>query len=255
MITSINKISLKNIKLRLLILNKSFMNKLLAIFLISIYSCQEKPKISESSQGNLSSKAVSTSNSIDLVTENKAEYHQFKADTLTNLNIPGFEILASYQLKNLKIAEGYYKPVDGIMVAPDTERDQGRRLLILNNKNEIISKSKGVGEVYLNQPYFYKNNANDNILIVCQLAYEYYFGAEAYLLQNDRLKYIGNIDIESKNMEISLIEILRINENKKIITFSFDSDSILLKPGDKDELVRNNNLRYEYDYKTFRLKK
>ncbi len=231
------------------------MNKLLAIFLISIFSCQEKPNISESSQGNLSSKAVITSNRNDLVTEDNVKHHQFKADTLTNLNIPGFEILASYQLKNVKIAEGYYKPVDGIMVAPDTERDQGRRLLILNNKNEIISKSKGVGAVYLNQPYFYKNNANENILIVCQLAYEYYFGAEAYLLKKDHLKYIGNVDIESKSMEIPLIDILRIKENKKIITFSFNSDSILLKPGDKDELVKNNNLRYEYDYKTFRLKK
>ena len=247
--------SVKNIILGLRILNISFMNKILGICLLSTFACQEKPTISENEKENLSSTSVSTVNRNDLVTENNVKYHQFKADTLTNLNIPDFEILASYQLKNVKIAEGYYKPVDGIMVAPDTERDQGRRLLILNNKNEIISKSKGVGEVYLNQPYFYKNDANENILIVCQLAYEYYFGAEAYLLQNDRLKYLGNIDIESKSMEIPLIDILRIKENKKIITFSFDSDSILLKPGDKDELVKNNNLRYEYDYKTFRLKK
>ena len=56
-------------------------------------------------------------------------------------------------------------------------------------------------------------------------------------------------------MEIPLIDILRIKENKQIITFSFDSDSILLKPGNQDELVKNNNLRYEYDYKTFRLTK
>lgn len=183
------------------------MNKILLFFILAITACSEKSDIVETSADNLSSSSISTSTHEDLVAEKNIEYHQFKADTLTNLNIPGFEILASYQLKNLKIAEGYYKPVDGIVVAPDTEKDQGRRLLTLNNKNEIISKSKGVGAVYLNQPYFYKNNANDNTLIICQLAYEYYFGAEAYLLQNDRLKYIGNIDIESKNMEISLIEI------------------------------------------------
>lgn len=231
------------------------MNKILLFFILAITACSEKSDIVETSAQNLSSTSISTSTHKDLVTEKNIEYHQFKTDTLTNLNIAGFEILASYQLKNLKIAEGYYKPVDGIVVAPDTEKDQGRRLLILNNKNEIISKSKGVGAVYLNQPCFYKNNANDNILIICQLAYEYYFGAEAYLLQNDRLKYIGNIDIESKNMEISLIEILRIKENKKIIKFSFASDSILLQPGDKDELVKNRDYHYEYDYKTFKLEK
>ena len=231
------------------------MNKRLLIFLVFIISCQEKSTITQNTTENLSSTSISAINRSDLVAEENVQYHQFKADTLTNLNIANFEVLASYQLKNIKIIEGYYRPIDGKIVAPDTEKDQGRRLLILSNKNKIISKSKGVGEVYLNEPYFYKNETNNNVLIICQLGYEYFFGAEAYLLRDDHLKYIGKIDIESKNMEIPLIDILRIKENKQIITFSFDSDSILLKPGNQDELVKNNNFRYEYDYKTFRLKK
>ena len=231
------------------------MNKRLLIFLVFIISCQEKSTITQNTTENLSSTSTTSINRSDLVTEDNSQYHQFKADTLTNLNIADFEVLASYQLKNVKVIEGNYRPIDGKIVAPDTEKDQGRRLLILNNKNKIISKSKGVGEVYLNEPYFYKNETNNNVLIICQLGYEYFFGAEAYLLRDDHLKYIGKIDIESKNMEIPLIDILRIKENKQIITFSFDSDSILLKPGNQDELVKNNNLRYEYDYKTFRLTK
>lgn len=231
------------------------MNKRLLIFLVSIISCQEKSTITHNTAGNLSSTSVSAINRSDLITEDNVQYRQFKADTLTNLNIADFEVLASYQLKNVKVIEGNYRPIDGKIVAPDTEKDQGRRLLILNNKNKIISKSKGVGEVYLNEPYFYKNGLNNDIIIVCQLGYEYFFGAEAYLLRDDHLKYIGKIDIESKSMEIPLIDILRIKGNKEFITFSFDSDSILLKPGNQDELVKNNNFRYEYDYKTFRLKK
>ena len=231
------------------------MNKRLLIFLVSIISCQEKSTITQNTAENLYSTSDSTINRSNLVAEDNVQYHQFKTDTLTDLTITDFEVLASYQLKNVKVIEGFYRPIDGKMVAPDTEKDQGRRLLILNNKNKIISKSKGVGEVYLNKPYFYKNDVNDDIIIVCQLGYEYFFGAEAYLLRDDHLKYIGKIDVESKNMEIPLIDILRINEAKKKITFSFVSDSILLKPGDQDELVKNNNFRYEYDYKTFRLKK
>lgn len=231
------------------------MNKRLLIFLVSIISCQEKSTITQNTAENLSSTSTTSIKRSDLDTQKTVQYHQFKADTLTNLTIADFEVLASYQLKNVKVIEGNYRPIDGKMVAPDTKKDQGRRLLILNNKNKIISKSKGVGEVYLNEPYFYKNETHNNVLIICQLGYEYYFGAEAYLLRDDHLKYIGKIDIESKNMEIPLIDILRIKENKEIITFSFDSDSILLKPGNQDELVKNNNFRYEYDYKTFRLKK
>lgn len=231
------------------------MNKRLLIFLVSIISCQEKSTITQNTTENLSSTSTTLIKRSDLDTQKTVQYYQFKADTLTNLNIADFEVLASYQLKNVKVIEGNYRPIDGKIVAPDTEKDQGRRLLILNNKNKIISKSKGVGEVYLNEPYFYKNGLNNDIIIVCQLGYEYFFGAEAYLLQNDHLKYIGKIDVESNSMEIPIIDILRIKETKKIITFSFDSDSILLKPGNQDELVKNNNFRYEYDYKTFRLKK
>ncbi|GEM_PF-1532923 len=228
------------------------MNKRSFIFLVSIISCQEKSTNTQNTAKNLSSTSVSAINRSDLDTQKKEQYHQFKADTLTNLTIADFEVLASYQLRNVKVIEGNYRPIDRKMVAPDTEKDQGRRLLILNNKNKIISKSKGVGEVYLNKPYFYKNDVTDDIIIVCQLGYEYFFGAEAYLLRDDHLKYIGKIDVESNSMEIPIIDILRIKENKEIITFSFDSDSILLKPGNQDELVKNNNLRYEYDYKNFR---
>ena len=231
------------------------MNKRLLIFLVFIISCQEKSTNTQNTAENSSSTSSTSIKSSDLDTQKTEQYHQFKAETLNNLTIAGFEVLASYQLKNVKVIEGNYRPIDGKIVAPDTEKDQGRRLLILNNKNKIISKSKGVGEVYLNEPYFYKNGLNNDIIIVCQLGYEYFFGAEAYLLRNDHLKYIGKIDVESKSMEIPLIDILRIKGNKEIITFSFASDSILLKPGDQDELVKNNYFRYEYDYKTFRLKK
>ena len=155
------------------------MNKRLLIFLVFIISCQEKSTNTQNTAENSSSTSSTSIKSSDLDTQKTEQYHQFKAETLNNLSIAGFEVLASYQLKNVKVIEGNYRPIDGKIVAPDTEKDQGRRLLILNNKNKIISKSKGVGEVYLNEPYFYKNGLNNDIIIVCQLGYEYFFGAEA----------------------------------------------------------------------------
>ena len=150
------------------------MNKRLTIFFVSIISCQEKSTITQNTTENLSSTSTTLIKRSDLDTQKTVQYHQFKADTLANLTIADFEVLASYQLKNVKVIEGNYRPIDGKIVVPDTEKDQGRRLLILNNKNKIISKSKGVGEVYLNKPYFYKNDVTDDIIIVCQLGYEFF---------------------------------------------------------------------------------
>lgn len=104
------------------------MNKQLIIFLVFIISCQEKSTITQNTTENLSSTSTTSTKRSDLITEDNVQYHQFKADTLTDLTIASFEVLASYQLKNIKVIEGYYRPLDGKMVAPDTEKDQGRRL-------------------------------------------------------------------------------------------------------------------------------
>ncbi|MBA5792528.1 hypothetical protein H1R17_07335 [Flavobacterium sp. xlx-214] len=201
---------------------------------------------------------INSSNNISNLTKASADekkiiqFTKFKPDS-SFLKINRFSSNTAFQINDNYILTGYYESIDGKISYPDKENDHGHRLLFVNSKKEIKYKSFGVCDVYLYQPNFYKNGFDDRIIIVCQLAYEYFFGGEAFLIEKNKIKYLGNIDIESNDMETNLVEILKIrNENDKLI-FSFDSDSLLLKPGSDDIIVKNNNIRYEYDGKSFRL--
>lgn len=189
------------------------------------------------------------------ISDSEIDYLEFKPDSISNVKIKGFEVISSYSYDQTKFVTGYYNPVDGKTVAPDTEKDNGQRLLVLNNKNEIIFKGQGGGDTYLYQPHFYKNKSDNKILIVCQLAFEYFFGGEVFLLENNSVKYVGNIDLEPFDMETSMTEVLKIYEKKNAIHFKFDSDSLLLKPGNEDIKIKNNDTEYIYEKGVLKFKK
>lgn len=175
-------------------------------------------------------------------------YFEFIPDTLTNFKFWGFDITDAYQMGLNKIVVGYDQ-----IVKPDSEKDWGDKLLLLNDKDEVLFKSKGVGDVYLFEPHFYKNKTNNKVIIVCQLAYEYFFGGEVFLYENGKLEYLGNIDIDGTQEEISLIDILKVNENKNSLLFTFNSDSITYKPANEAIILKNNNIRYEYSNRKMKL--
>ena len=127
--------------------------------------------------------------------------------------------------------------------------------MVLNNKNEIIFKGQGAGDTYLYQPHFYKNKSNNKILIVCQLAFEYFFGGEVFLLENNAVKYVGNIDLEPFDMDTPMTEVLKIHERKNAIHFKFDFDTLLLKPGNEDIKIKNNGVEYIYEKGILKFKK
>ena len=193
-------------------------------------------------------------NSIDA--NNKSDdisYYLFKPDSISNVKIEQISVDYSYKINKNKIVVGIYKDSDGKIESSNSENDWGDRLICLDEKDKIIFKGKGVGDLYLYEPYFYKNDLNDKIIIVCQLGYEYYFGGDAFILENGKINHIGSIDIESTNMETKLIDILNIKEFENKVIFTFNSDSLVLKPGKEDIIVKNNNIRYEYMNKSLEL--
>ncbi len=216
------------------------------IIVLTTFSCTDRSKKVEQ---------VENKQSVSIESENKPanyaqdiSYFAFKPDTLTNFKLVGFDLTDAYQIDLNKIVAGYDQTVN-----PDYEKDWGDKLLLLNNKDEVLFKSKGVGDVYLFEPNFYKNGINDKIIIVCQLAYEYFFGGEVFLYENGRVEYVGNIDIDGKNEETSLIDILKVNEKNNRIVFTFNSDSVTYKPANEAIILRNNNIRYEYNDKKMKL--
>ncbi|MCG9791870.1 hypothetical protein [Flavobacterium algicola] len=175
-------------------------------------------------------------------------YSEFRLENISNFKLQGFDISEAFQLGSNKIVVGYDQTVN-----PDYDKDWGDKLLLLNAKDEILFKSKGVGDVFLFSPHFYKNTKNDKIIIVCQLGYEYYFGGEVFLYENGKIEYAGNIDIDGNDQETSLVNILKVNEKENRLIFTFDSDSITYKPGNEAILLKNNNIRYEYKDKKLKL--
>lgn len=218
--------------------------KIIAIIIsLTIFSCTGTSKKTEEKK------------SIPFKTENKPAKHlldisymEFTPDSLTNFKLVGFDVDHAYQLGLNKIVAGYDQKVE-----QGDGKNWGDKLLLLNNKDEILFKSKGMGDVYLFEPHFYRNTVNNKIIIVCQLAFEYFFGGEAFLYENGKVEYLGNIDVEGKFEETNLTDILKVNENNNGLVFTFESDSINYKPGNEDIILKNNNIRYEYKDKKLKL--
>ncbi|KMQ64915.1 hypothetical protein ACM46_11960 [Chryseobacterium angstadtii] len=223
-----------------------------AIALLSLVSCKkELPKDPPINEVSVKEEGTDT---IKSKTVKDALYMEFKPKTISNLKISGFDVSKAFSIGENTIAVGSYSALDGKITLPDTEENFGKRLLLLNNKNQIIYTSQGSGEAYLYEPHFYKNNQNGNIIIVCQQAFEYFFGGDAYLLQSGTIKHIGNLDIEPNNEEKSLTDILKIKESKDEIIFTFNADSLVLKPGNEDIIIKNNNnTQYIYNHQSLKL--
>lgn len=222
------------------------MEKLIILLLI-FTSCVGK-KMDSMQDVKMEGKNKSIEENAELHSES---YYKFIPDSISNFVIDGFNISESYQIEKNKIILGYHKPMDGKISSP--EDNYGKRLLLLNNQNEVKYKSKGIEDVYLYKPYFYKNNRNNKIMIVCHLAYEYFFGGDVFLLENGKMAHLGTIDFEGKYEVTDLIDILKINEIEKKIEFTFDADSVTYKPGNEDLYIKNDDIKYVYYNKKFKL--
>ncbi|WP_326983805.1 hypothetical protein VUJ46_04485 [Chryseobacterium sp. MYb264] len=222
----------------------------LSLSLLSLIYCKKEHK----NESFLSSK-VEKIGKDSLISHNSIKYFRFQPDTISNINIDGFETSDSFSYQGNKFITGYYRPIEGEIANPDTENDYGKRLLVMNDKNEIIFKGIGSGDTFQYQPKFYRNDSNNKVVIICQMAFEYFFGGEAFLLENNKIKHIGNLDIESDKMEKKLTDIIKIDELKNDIIFSFKSDSLLLSPGSDDILIPNHNVRYIYSHSKLSLKR
>ncbi|MFC7347236.1 hypothetical protein ACFQO9_10950 [Chryseobacterium zhengzhouense] len=226
--------------------------KKILIFLVSLNLIHCKKETTEHATPQVKYEKKAPENQIS---NEDIKYFEFKPDSISNVNLKGFNVISSFYYHGNKFVTGNYAPLDGKIVKPDSETDYGKRLLVLNNKNEVIFKGRGSGDTFQYWPKFYRNKSNDKVIIVCQMAFEYFFGGEAFLLENNKVRYIGNLDIESDDMEKSLTDIINIEEANNDIIFSFKSDSLLLKPGSDDILIPNNNVRYIYNNSQLTMKR
>jgi hypothetical protein len=200
------------------------------------------------------SNQVHSLNQEELVVEEPAElveeitFFQFTPDTSDFTLNPQVVAEYAYQLDTLTIVAGHDPITDcGQFIVEDTVNGWGDRLYVLNAEEEILFKSAGVGDYYLFQPHFYKNDVNDQVMIVCQLGFEYFDGGEVFLFENGEVKYLGYINVSGPDMDTGLSDILNIQSKGDEFFFSFTGDSILFSPGSGDpEFMGSSDINYRY---------
>jgi hypothetical protein len=187
---------------------------------------------------------------------NTISYAEFDPKKLQQIDIDNFSVDNAYQWGGFKFIIG-----NDVLTARESKlayakKDWGDRLLMLGASNNLVFKSKGFGDLYLFEPHFYKSEASDKVIIICQMAFEYPFGGEVFILENKTLKPIGTLDIEpyDENLDTYLTDVVEISELEGSIVFSLKSEEVVLKPGSEDEVKTNKNAIYVYQNNELKLK-
>lgn len=216
---------------------------LLAVALVTSYATSD-PK-----------KNLSSNNEDDKVDAqpSKVEYVRFEPPQLADYELRGYDIQDAFVLDSLIVLEAYS---DGDLESSETPTNWGDRLLVMKN-DYIFFESTPVGDPYQYQPFFYRNNTNSKIVIICQLGNEFNYGGEAFLLDNGKMEFMGQIKIESPYEtpdNTNLIEIIRISEIEDILYFHFEADSLIDLTNDDWNTVKNDNVHYVFKEHTFVLR-
>lgn len=207
------------------------------LLLFIVASCANKKQITQ-----LDSQKKST-------TQANIDFTEFNPELIRGIEIDSFQIDEVYSLDSVFIFPAY---CEGDLESYPNPKNWGDRLVLLKN-GMIEFQSKPVGDVYLFEPHFYKNQVNSTIIIICQLGFEYLCGGQAFSYKNDEIKYIGDLEIASTNEEFGLAQIVKIHEDGENIYFNFIADSLIFQPGHKDEIIENN-IQYIFDGHSLRLK-
>ncbi len=194
--------------------------------------------------------AVKQSDSSSVVVPEEVQpivYEEFTPDSSNWQSTPEIDVSAAFELDGFTLVSAFdHLSLNEYVHERDSVNGWGDRLFLFNDKNEMLYKSKGVGDPYMYHPHFFRNDVNSKVYIICHLGYEYWFGADAFLFENGKLNYIGNIDVEGVYLETMLIDILNIQEMNDETAFTFDGDSVLLYPGNDAVILANKGLRYVY---------
>lgn len=222
-------------KLNFLVVKNTWFVKLsLALFVVGFTSCETEK---QHAQG------------VENVQEaiQPIMYEEFTPDSSNMQSTAEIDVNSAFELDEFTIVSAYDRlSFNESAFEQDTVNGWGDRLFLFNSKNEIIYQSKGVGELYVYHPYFYRNAVNRKVFIICQMGNEYWFGGNLFLYENGMIQYIGNIDVEGADMETSLIDIINIQETKNETIFTFNRDSVALHPEGDIETIPSKGLSYVY---------
>lgn len=176
------------------------------------------------------------------LTKNSITYTEINPTTLNDFILDGYQVNQAFEFDSFVVGSAY---AHGDVETSENPDNWGDRLIMIENQS-IVFESKPVGDVYLYEPHFFRNSETNKTIIIAQLAYEYNFGGDVFLLENEKMSFLGNIEIDGPDLETALTDIVQVSENDDSFNFHFKSDSLNFNPGNEDRIIPNNNVHYSY---------
>ncbi len=205
---------------------------LLALILI-LTSCKKE---TEKNNSQIQTKKDTIVNKASLISENaftKTKLKEISAFTYLN-----HEVRNAYSFNEMTLIIA----TDTTQTINEKSKDYGLRLLVLDKKNNLLFRSRGMLDHFQMRPHFYTSKDKKRLIVSCELTFEEKDGAILFLLENDKIIEIGNIEIENSG-ETSIAELLKIDEIHNDLIISFLTDEVHLSPDDEDTYP-NNGISY-----------
>lgn len=185
-------------------------------------------------------------------------YKQISIDSLVNVSYKDFDVHNSYRYKHIKLLFGAFKSQLDELSEHDTEPDSGLRLLVLDQNDKLIFRSKGQYDSNILKPKFYRLDDQSPIIILAEIGNEYSWGNIIFSMDEKGVKEIGEIDLAGINTQLNeYADISKVTKIEKVgnnLIFRFDSDSVIVNPGGRNEkVVASKGYRYIYNGKDFKV--
>jgi len=132
-----------------------------------------------------------------------------------NILLKGFDIQKTYRINEQNF----------ILFGFSKTNNTGWKILHLQKESDryaVKFESKGAYDSYSYEASFYQNH-QDSIVILCNMGTEFDWGTDAYLLTQDSLKMLGNLNasanVDKEGNPSSIVPFLEIYEEEGLLYF------------------------------------
>ncbi len=183
--------------------------------------------------------------------ENKTTVSEIQMDS--NFVKYNPEVIKNFSHKNFEKTDAFLIQDLQLIIAEPKEGQKyfARHLVALIKENKIVLEAQGTDDLFIYEPHFFISKDKKQVIICVRMAYEYGLGMDVFLIENNTIKNIGTIDVDTaSDGGPSIVDVTKIIKNKDQIEFSFKADSLDLGPGWADLIVPN---KVKYIYKNNKL--
>lgn len=129
------------------------------------------------------------------------------------------------------------------------KKDYGLRLCLVDIRKgheNLIYKSAGAGDSYYMKLKSLVNKSQ--LLVLAETGAEFSYGVDAYMLNGQKMTYMGNIDtvVDDGGSAESVVPFLMVSKHEDVITFSFTRD--VLRPDGKGGYSTYSKHKIKYQY-------